>query len=571
MTAGNGQNVRWRLYLLGAALVFVGMVATFGVAVARSVSVARPSPTSYEAREIPFTDLNPLGANFFLAQEVERWKLERTLAMARDAGIGWVKQHFAWEEIEPEQKGVFQAPGGGSSWAKFDQIIDACETHGLQIVARLDRPPDWAREDNSNPQRPPDDLADYGDFVYAFVERYKGRIHCIQIWNEPNLYEEWGNRPVDPAGYVELLKVAYTRAKQADPNVRVLSAPLAITLGEPHPEPGKWAAMNDLDYLEAMYEAGAAPFFDIYSANAFGMDLPPDDPPDPEVLNFQRVLLHREIMERYGDENKPIWFNEFGWNAAPATMAKEDLIWQRVSEAEQVRYTLDAIDMARSEWPWAGVFMIWYFRQVGNIGPERADYYFRMVDPDFTPRPLYLALSEQAGDPSQPGPGLYQESNPAITLTGDWIDVLDEDSLGRAHVVSSNPGDRAVFRFDGTAVNLFGQRSVVGGRLYVSLDGQAVSGLPTDDEGRSYVDLRGPGESEPARIPLVAEATPGEHRLELEVGIADGVAGLCVVDAFEVLPEERSLPVTWLVGSGVGSALAGWWLWRSWRRLRWVI
>lgn len=571
MTASRGSNVRWRLYLMGAVLVFVAFVSFLGVTVARAVSASRTSPTSFAARHVPFTDLNPLGANFFLAQEVERWKLERTLAMARDAGIGWVKQQFPWEEIEPEQKGVFQARGGGSSWAKFDQIVEACEAHGLQIVARLDRPPDWTREDNSNPQRPPDDLADYGDFVYTFVERYRGRIRYIQIWNEPNLYQEWGNRPVDPVGYVELLKVAYIRAKQADPDVRVLSAPLAITLGEPHPEPGKWSAMNDLDYLEAMYEAGAKDFFDIYSANAFGMDRPPEDPPDPQVLNFQRVLLHREIMERYGDADKPIWFNEFGWNAAPETMTPEELTWQRVTEAEQVRYTLDAIDMARNEWPWAGVFMIWYFRQVGNISPDRADYYFRIVDPDFTPRPLYLSLVERAAVPSVPGPGLYQESNPAVTLVGDWADVLDDDSFGRAHVESGNPGDRVIFRFQGSAVSLITRRSEVGGRLYVSLDNAPVPGLATDNQGRSYVDLGGSASGLPARVPLVANASTGEHRLELEVGVVDGVAGVCVVDAFEILAEERPLPVAALLGSGLGTLLSGWWLWRSWRRLRWVI
>ena len=61
--------------------------------------------------------------------------------------------------------------------------------------------------------RPPDRLDDYGDFVHAFVKRYRGRIQHIQIWNEPNIWPEWGNQEVDPAGYVELLSVAYRRAK----------------------------------------------------------------------------------------------------------------------------------------------------------------------------------------------------------------------------------------------------------------------------------------------------------------------------------------------------------------------
>ena len=111
-----------------------------------------------------------------------------------------------------------------STWDKYDRIVTACEQYGLDIVARLDRPPDWTRQDNTYRQAPPDNFADYGDFVHAFVTRYKGRIQYIQIWNEPNIFPEWGNKPVDPAAYVELLKVAYQSAKAADPNVRILSA-----------------------------------------------------------------------------------------------------------------------------------------------------------------------------------------------------------------------------------------------------------------------------------------------------------------------------------------------------------
>ena len=190
---------------------------------------------------------------------------------------------------------------------------------GLWVAHRPAGPaPAWARQDNALQNAPPDRLEDYGDFVYESVRHYRGRIGHIQIWNEPNIYPEWGNRPVDPAEYVEMLKIAYRRAKEADPNVYVLSAPLAFTLGEPHPERGRWRSMNDLTYLEGMYQAGAGAVFDILSTNAFGMDRPPEDPPDPNVLNFQRVLLQREIMVRYGDADKPVWFNEYGWNAAPS-------------------------------------------------------------------------------------------------------------------------------------------------------------------------------------------------------------------------------------------------------------
>jgi hypothetical protein len=336
-------------------------------------------------KPIPYTDVNPYGANFFLDREVEPWKQEKTLEMARAAGIRWIKQEFSWEEIEPKRKGTFD-------WTKYDHIVDLAERYGMQIIARLDRPPAWARPSNPLPASPPDDLADYGDFVYAFVQRYQGRVRYVQIWNEPNLSAEWGFQRVDAVAYTDLLKVAYRRAKEAAPEVAVLSAPLAITLED--------ASMrgnhNDLVFLEQMYQAGAGAYFDILSANAFGLDRPPGDPPAPGVLNFRRVELQREIMERYGDADKAVWINEYGWNAAPASFPDELLTWERVSDQEQAEYTVRGIEWARQNWPWLGVVNIWYFRQVGDVPPERAAYYFALVDPEFQPRPVYAAVREAA-------------------------------------------------------------------------------------------------------------------------------------------------------------------------------
>jgi hypothetical protein len=347
---------------------------------------------------------------------VEHWKQEETLELAKAAGIGWVKQQFSWEEIEPQRKGEFD-------WAKYDRIVDLAEQYGMQIVARLDRPPDWTRQDGAAgtdqfKTRPPDDLADYGDFVYAFVQRYSGRVGYIQIWNEPNLTAEWGFERVDAVAYARLLEVAYRRAKEADPDVIVLSAPLATTLED--------ASMrgnhNDLVYLEQMYQAGAGEFFDILSANAFGLDRPPEDAPDPNVLNFRRVELQREIMERYGDAGKPVWINEYGWNAPPDSFPKELLTWERVTEEEQADFTVRGIAWAREHWPWLGVINIWYFRQVGDVPPDRPAYYFALVDPEFNPRPVYEALRQASqGMEVAPGTGGQAEASGQVARLAFYL------------------------------------------------------------------------------------------------------------------------------------------------------
>ena len=523
------------------------------------VAQFNPPPTSPEQnRTIPDTDVNPLGANFFLEREVEAWKIDKTLEMARAAGIVWVKQQFPWSEIEPK-RGYF-------NWDKYDHIVDHCQAYGLQIIARLDRPPDWSRQDNSYKQRPPDNYADYGDFVYAFVSRYRGRIRHIQVWNEPNIWTEWGNQAPDPAAYTRLLQIAYQRAKQADSNVRVLSAPLAMNT-ESGPR-----NISELDYLQGMYDAGAAPYFDILSANPFGFADPPDAPASPDRLNFARVLLLRQVMVRNGDGHKAIWFNEYGWNATPADFAADKLIWQRVTEEQQAQYTLQGLQLARADWDWAGVFCYWYFRQVGDIPLEAPEYYFRMVDVDFTPRRVYEAVKQNASALSVVGPGLRQETCPAVTLAGRWQAVVDARASAGAYLMSETPGDTLTLTFEGGGVNLLTARTPQSGILYVAVDGLAVPDLPRDTHGRSFLDLYGEAEEWQVQFPLIQGLPNGQHRLELALAdernpASRGLTG--IVDGFVVRAGARPLPPYGLLGVLVLGVLVGL-VWSFWelRRLR---
>ncbi|MEW5719928.1 MAG: beta-galactosidase [Chloroflexota bacterium] len=551
----------FRLFLALVALgALVGLSYTIATWAQADTLPAAPVPP----RTIPDTDVNPYGANFFLDREVEDWKRDRTVRMAREAGIVWAKQQFSWEEIE-KRKGQFD-------WNKSDQIVATFEKYGLQIIARLDRPPAWSRKDKTIPQAPPDDLNDYGDFVDAFVRRYIGRVNYIQIWNEPNIFPEWGNRPVDPAGYAAMLEIAYKRAKAANPNVRVLSAPLAITLGEGWaPNSEFWRHMNDLDFLDALYKAGAKDYFDILSANAFGLRAAPDDPPDPKQLNFQRVVLARQIMEKHNDKNKAVWINEYGWNASPPDFTKEQLLWGRVTEQQQADYTVRGLQYARANWQWAGVFNVWYFRQVGDITPERSDYYFRMVDVDFTPRLVYLRLKETATFPQVAQPGMYQETDIAMLLRNDrdvlaanaWQPHLDPNASGGSEAVTRAPGARAIVKFWGDSFEFIMRRGPTEGRAWITLDGRPAQGLPLDTNGNSYVDLSAPNEQWQVRVPVAKNIMRGTHTVELVVGQTGEVA----LDGFVVSAEGKQ-EFPWLIVGGLGAlfvAATGLFAW-SWVR-----
>ena len=544
--------LRFRTILLATALG--GTLGLLAFVLIRYVVLTHGGDPWTPTRTIPHTDVNPYGANFFLSREVEPWKRERTVEMAQQAGLEWAKLQFAWAEIEPLRKGEYVDPvGGESSWAKFDRIVDLCLAYGLQPIVRLDLAPAWARPPDSRPETPPIHFEDFSDFVYTFVEHFKGQVQFIQIWNEPNIYPEWGEQAVDPVAYTRLLKLAYQRAKEADPNVLVLSAPLAITLGEPHPEPGKWRSMPDLEYLEAMYQAGAGEYFDILSANAFGFDLPPEDPPHPDVLNFRRVELQRQIMKRYGDSEKAVWFNEYGWNASPETFPEELLIWKRVSEEQQAQYTLQGIEWARQEWPWAGVFNIWYFRQTGQqYTPNEAAYYFRMVDVDFTPRRLYDAVQDATRPLFVAPAGHFEETHPAVVVQSGWQRKLSGEASGSAYLESETPDATLTFTFRGHSVDLIARQGPDEGRLFVTLDGRNIPSFPLDDQGRSVLDLSAPTTVWQRRWPIAHGLVPEQHVIRLTV--SDEVETVNV-DAFEVNASQPPAFPTSLAGALGGMAL----------------
>jgi hypothetical protein len=264
--------------------------------------------------------LSPYGINTFLEQEVEETKVEQSLALIAGAGFDWIRQQFPWEDIEISAKGDFwDHRWNQSAWAKYDRIVDSADRYGLEIIARLDNPPAWSRAVGNAEgwtMAPPDNLYDYGDYVYAVVSRYRGQIRYYQIWNEPNIYPEWGDQPVNPEAYVELLRIAYQRAKEADPDCVVIAAGLAQTteLGPRN--------LSDLDFLERMYDAGAGEYFDVMGAMVYGLWTGPLDRRVSEArTNFARVELIRQLMVRHGDADKPIWATEVGWSAVPEGFA----------------------------------------------------------------------------------------------------------------------------------------------------------------------------------------------------------------------------------------------------------
>lgn len=349
------------------------------------LAISPPSPRALlHGVTSDVTPTNSVCVHTRLIDEVEEWKIQKTLEMARTMGATTVVEFFPWAYIE--------ATRGQFDWSQADKIMLHAHNMNIQVIARLGLVPEWARqseeESHTSNYLTAEYYDDFGDFVVAFVERYGDTVNDIIIWNEPNLAFEWGFQEVDPNTYVRLLQTVYPMVKAAKPEINILAGALAPTLEDA----GSQHAMNDIDYLQAMYEAGGKDYFDVLAVHTYGFTSSAEASPASDVLNFRRTELLRQIMETFGDANKPIVITETGWNDHPRAV-------NSVSPAQRSQYTVDAYTYASDKWPWLDNMCIWVFRYPQTTYSYRDN--FALVNAAFVPKPIYFALQAYAFDQNQ--------------------------------------------------------------------------------------------------------------------------------------------------------------------------
>ncbi len=351
-----------------------------------------PPPTAVPARRLPSPSY---GFEAYLW-----WKEEiatRDLGLIREAGFDWVKQTFAWRDIELEK--------GKYDWSRADRVVFlATEVFTHNLIVRLDREPWWDRRDYPLNQGiaagPPRDLQNFYDFCGVIAARYKGKVAAYQVWNEPNLAREWGGVAPDVLEYVAMLKGCAAAIRRADPHALVISAGLSPTGSSPP------AAVPDEQYLEAMYDAGAAPYFDLLGVHAPGVRAPPEADPGlvasvrelggQRFFSFRHVEDLRRIMERRGDAAKQVAVLEFGWTS---DRVNPSYAWFAVDEQTKADYLVRAYRFAKMHWtPWIGPMIALSLPQF-DWKPENEQYWWAVIDPVYpktVTRPAYEALKAMA-------------------------------------------------------------------------------------------------------------------------------------------------------------------------------
>lgn len=327
--------------------------------------------------------------------QVAPWDLGAVVSQVNQLGFNWVKVQVPWKDIEGSP--------GNFGWGGIDDMVNTFKGGGLNVMLSIPKAPTWARPGGADlsVEGPPADPATFANFLGQLAGRYCGTVNAIEVWNEQNLHYEWGNQPLDPAGYMAMLKPAYRSIKAACPSTYVIS-------GAPTPTgaPAPWA-MDDFAYLEAMYQNGLKDFSDGIGAHPSGFNVSPDVSGGQAACDFissqgssyvgpcnsphhswsfrNTMEGYRNIMVKYGDTNKRVWPTEFGWatdwvGASGYEYANDN------SPQEQADWTVRAYQLMKS-WGWVGPAFLWNLNYgVTNPGTELAQW-------GIVGRPVYGALA----------------------------------------------------------------------------------------------------------------------------------------------------------------------------------
>jgi hypothetical protein len=227
-----------------------------------------------------------------------------------------------WPDLEPSK--------GRWNFNDLDKATNLAQQHGTSVLLTLATTPQWASAHpdlKSGWQQPgltsePSSMDDWRAFVTQVATRYKGRINAYEIWNEPNLKQYWMGSTDQ---LIALTRTAHDAIKAVDPDALVVS-PAATTSG-------------GVGWLDEFLSKGGGQYVDVIGYHFYVHPQPPESAADLA----QKV---KQIMQKNGVGNKPVWCTEIGWSE-PKPFPSDELAAAYVARTYVVSW---AAGVARVFW-----------------------------------------------------------------------------------------------------------------------------------------------------------------------------------------------------------------------------
>ena len=268
-------------------------------------------------------------------------KMEQLVALARMAGIKWLREQIVWGQV---------VKSGIPDFSNYDRILTICETNGMSICMLFGGVGKGVKFTDA------DFCEKYCAALRESVRRYRGRVAVWEICNEPNL--PWPMDPKWAENYRRLLGMATKVVHEEDPAAKSV---------------GCSASGLGVSFVRSLANE---PFDDV------------------SIHPYRRFVDEREFLadldELYAaGRNRDIWMTEIGWDAFPGfTRAIEHFVEQHEYAALMARAY-----MTTAAHPGLRAVFGYDFVDDGLLAAG-FEYHMGVIHSDLSPKAAYRALAK---------------------------------------------------------------------------------------------------------------------------------------------------------------------------------
>lgn len=272
--------------------------------------------------------------------------LENVTELFARAGYGNYRDEVAWNSYEREP-GEFVL---GNTAKRLIKSGSENSFESMYILAYSNE-----KLTDESPPHSTEALKAFGNYVYHLVGELKGKVNNFEVWNEYNWYP-FNKDKTKPTDYVNMLKAAYTKAHEANENVRVHGGGFAFVT---EPE------YNIYTWTEEVFKNGGGKYMDTFSMHIYTQSTKPE-----YADKAGKIAKIRTILDKYGYKNMPIVISETGYSSTEGIGFNSGYsgtnyeICQAQYELRDLALLYDSVDK-----------LYWYSAQNKQLTSEDSDNY----------------------------------------------------------------------------------------------------------------------------------------------------------------------------------------------------
>ncbi len=278
---------------------------------------------------------------------------QKTIDDLKELHINWIRYQLNWSSIETQP--------GQYDWRKLDAAVALANANNIHLTFPLQLAPLWALHQTCAHRRLLPDAQAMATFASAVARRYNnhtnhGYIESYEVGNEEfdSLWTGDWNESIScrrPDFMGPVLKATYLAIKAASPNARVgMNSMWWVNTTHVH------------DYMTWLYQNHYGSYFDFANFHYYICNENPGVTiGDRPSFDLEWQTIH-SVMAEYGDENKPIWVTEVGWNTSSVDQSARCI----VTPHQQAQYIVATAQSAMTSHVIQHIF--WYTINRGKDG-----------------------------------------------------------------------------------------------------------------------------------------------------------------------------------------------------------